>query len=102
MANIVKIYNYDKDGYITATGEMDLDIFEVVPINATIKQPPKELENLNPDEILYFDEVNDEWVLEIDENYTEPIIEEPPTDYVSAEQRIEELEMALADLMGGM
>lgn len=97
MANVVKVYNYDKNGYITAVGEMDLDIFEVVPISATIVQPSKNVEELAPNEELRFDEATEKWVIEINED-----LQEPPSNYVTDERRIEELEMALADLMGGM
>ena len=98
MADIVKVYNYDSEGNITATGTMDLDIFETVPMDATIVQPPKQESELAPNETLRFNEIADEWVIEIDETYEEPT-EDP--DYVSDTQRIEELEMTLADLMAG-
>lgn len=99
--NVVKVYNYDSEGKITATGTMDLDIFKTVPINATIVQPPKQEEELAPNETLRFNETTNEWVIDVDETYEPPVEEEPDLNYVSDTQRIEELEMALADLMAG-
>lgn len=100
MSNVVKVYNYDSEGKITATGTMDLDVFKKVPINATIKQPPKEPENLNSDESLWFDEANEQWMLEVDPNYIPPT-EGPINNEPTPEERIADLEMALADLIGG-
>lgn len=103
MSNVVKVYNYDSEGEITATGIMDLDIFKQVPINATVIQPPKDLKDLEPNETLWFNEDSQEWVIDINETYQEPVVEEPikDPDYISKEQRIEELELALADLIAG-
>jgi len=88
VANKVNVYNYDSKGRITAKGTMDTEVFEVVPLDATIIQPPKEEKDLEPDERLRFDEANDKWILEKDPEYTEPIVNNEPTD----RERIEDLE----------
>ena len=100
MPNVVKVYNYNSEGKITATGTMDLDVFEVVPIDATIIQPPKEESELEADELLSFDETNDEWILEIDPNYEPPAEPEVSTTTPHSE-RIDDLELALADIIAG-
>jgi len=99
--NVVKVYNYDSEGKITAIGTMDLDVFEVIPIDATIVQPPKQESELAPNESLRFNEITNEWVINVDESYEPPAEPQPDPNYVSDTQRIEELEMALADLMAG-
>ena len=100
MPNVVKVYNYNSEGKITATGTMDLDVFEVVPIDATIIQPPKEESELEPNETLRFNETTEEWVIEIDHNYEPPAEPEVSTTTPHSE-RIDDLELALADIIAG-
>lgn len=101
MANVVKFYNLNKKGGKLAEGEIDLDSQEIPP-NSTIIQPPIPFEEVPIDKIMLFDEDKQEWILQDDPNYEELYEPWKEPDFVPKEQRIEELEMALADLMGGM
>jgi hypothetical protein len=121
MSDVVKVYNYDSEGKITATGTMDLDVFKTVPVDATIVQPPKQEEELK-NEVLRFDEVNEKWDLvadyrgsqykdsdgnihEISELGIEPkdtwVKYTPKSQPTEEEQRIADLEDALATFIGG-
>ena len=62
MTNVITIYHYNKEGKITATGQFDKDIFDVVPPNSTLEQPPKDQSELE-NEVLRFDADNEEWNL---------------------------------------
>lgn len=116
------LYHYDKEGRITATGTIDLDIFKTIPPMSTIIQPPRvgEYEELifNIEEEKWEIIPNYEGVTFIDEEgnlhtITEVgvlseegwKIYEPKKEDVNnnaIEQRLAELEMAIADILGGV
>lgn len=117
------LYHYDKEGKITATGTIDTDIYKIIPPMSTIVCPPK----IGKFEELRFNAEEEKW--EVIPNYTDitfidkngklhTIIEpgvspeegwqiyEPEDEQIedftnNLEQRISDLEKAIADILGG-
>ena len=114
------LYHYDKEGRITATGTIDLDIFKIIPPMSTIIQPPQ----VGEYEELIFNIKEEKW--EIIPNYegvtfineegdlhtiTEvgvlpeegwKIYEKEDVNNNDIEHRLADLEMAIADILGGV
>ena len=56
---IKTIYHYDNDGFVTATGEFDTEIYEVVPPKSTLVEMPTEGEHQKAK----FDPETETWAL---------------------------------------
>jgi len=117
---ILTIYHYNESGEVTATGTIDTSIFKELPPMSTTKPMPETKEN----EIALFDLEKREWMVHPDyrgkryideegniitieeigqvpeESWEEYIFEaEEETNWI--EQRIIDLENAIAELRGG-